>query len=129
MGSCMFVRRAAFDAVGPFDERYFLFSEEVDWMRRATDRGWTVVFTPGARCVHVGGASHGGRMFRENLRGHLRFLAKHRGIREAERARLMLLAALRLRGALFPGDRGRMYRESAVWLASGSAESLLVQKR
>ena len=30
-------------------------------MRRATDRGWSVVFTPEARCVHVGGASHGGR--------------------------------------------------------------------
>ena len=41
MGSCMLVRRAAFEEVGPFDERYFLFSEEVDWMRRATDRGWS----------------------------------------------------------------------------------------
>ena len=77
MGSCMFVRRAAFDDVGPFDERYFLFSEEVDWMRRATDRGWSVVFTPEARCVHVGGASHGGRLFRENVRGNLRYLSLH----------------------------------------------------
>ena len=49
MGACMLVRRAAFDDVGPFDERYFLFSEEVDWMRRAADRGWSVVFTPDAR--------------------------------------------------------------------------------
>ena len=55
MGACMFVRRRAFDEVGPFDERYFLFSEEVDWMRRAADHGWQVVFTPDARCVHVGG--------------------------------------------------------------------------
>ena len=38
-----------------------------------------MLFYPGAEFVHVGGASHGGRMFTENLRGHLRFLAKHRG--------------------------------------------------
>jgi N-acetylglucosaminyl-diphospho-decaprenol L-rhamnosyltransferase len=129
MGACMLVRREAAEQVGPLDEDFFLFSEETDWCYRFRQTGWKVLFYPGAEAVHVGGASHGGRMFRENLRGHLRFLAKHRGIREAERARLMLLAALRLRGALFPGDRGRMYRESAVWLASGSAESLLVQKR
>ena len=129
MGACMLVRREAAEQVGPLDEDFFLFSEETDWCYRFRQAGWKVLFYPGAEAVHVGGASHGGRMFRENLRGHLRFLAKHRGIREAERARLMLLAALRLRGALFPGDRGRMYRESAVWLASGSAESLLGQKR
>jgi GT2 family glycosyltransferase len=129
MGAVMLARRDAIDEVGLLDEDFFLFSEETDWCYRFRQAGWKVLFYPGAEAVHVGGASHGGRMFRENLRGHLRFLAKHRGIREAERARLMLLAALRLRGALFPGDRGRMYRESAVWLASGSAESLLVQKR
>ena len=44
-----------------------------------------------------------GRMYMENLRGHLRFLAKHRGPAEAERARRLLLAALRLRGVLFHG--------------------------
>jgi GT2 family glycosyltransferase len=49
MGACLLVRRAAYDEVGPFDERYFMFSEEVDWMRRAADRGWSVVFTP-ERC-------------------------------------------------------------------------------
>ena len=60
----------------------------------------------GAECVHVGGAAHGGRLYRENLRGHLRFLAKHRGAREAERARRLLLVALRLRARLFRGERG-----------------------
>ena len=42
MGACFLLRRSAYDEVGPFDERYFLFSEEVDWMRRATDAGWSV---------------------------------------------------------------------------------------
>ena len=126
MGSCMFVRRAAFDEVGPFDERYFLFSEEVDWMRRAADRGWSVVFTPEARCVHVGGASHGGRLFRENVRGNLRYLSLHGRPGEAERARRMLRASLaRARDGSTAGIAGGSTARRAAWLGSGDVESLL----
>jgi GT2 family glycosyltransferase len=125
MGACMLVRRRAFDEVGPFDERYFLFSEEVDWMRRAADRGWSVVFTPDARCVHVGGVAHGGRMFRENVLGHLRYLSLHGKPGEAERARKLLHASLALRGRLHRGERARLYREVAAWLGSGDVEALL----
>jgi GT2 family glycosyltransferase len=125
MGSCMLVRRAAVDQVGPLDESFFLFSEETDWARRFADAGWEVWFDPAAECVHVGGASHGGRFFRENVRGHLRFLAKHRGRAYAERARRLLRLSLRLRGALFRGERGAQYREVAAWLGSARVPELL----
>jgi N-acetylglucosaminyl-diphospho-decaprenol L-rhamnosyltransferase len=125
MGACMLVRRDAIDEVGPLDEEFFLFSEETDWCYRFRQAGWEVFFFPDAECVHVGGATHGGRLYRENLLGHLRFLRKHDGARTAERARRLLLAALRLRGVLFRGERGRVYRETAGWLASGSAAELL----
>ena len=125
MGACFLLRRGAYDEVGPFDERYFLFSEEVDWMRRAADAGWGVVFTPAARCVHVGGVAHGGRMFRENVRGHLRYLSLHGGPGEAEKARKLLRASLLARGRLHRGERGRLYREAASWLGSGDVEALL----
>jgi len=125
MGACMLVRREAIDEVGLLDEDFFLFSEETDWCFRFRQAGWEVVFFPGAECVHVGGAAHGGRLYRENLRGHLLFLWKHRGATEAERARRLLLAALRLRGRLFRGERGRVYRETADWLASARAAELI----
>ena len=125
MGACMLVRREAVEQVGPLDEAFFLFSEETDWCRRFTQAGWKVLFYPGAECVHVGGASHGGRLFRENLRGHLRFLAKHRGSAYAEQARRLLGVALRLRALVFRGERGRMYRDAAEWLASGRVPELL----
>ena len=125
MGACMLVRREAIEEVGPLDEEFFLFSEETDWCYRFRKAGWEVLFFPGAECVHIGGAAHGGRLYRENLLGHLRFLRKHDGARTAERARRLLLAALRLRGVLFRGERGRVYRETAGWLASGSAAELL----
>jgi N-acetylglucosaminyl-diphospho-decaprenol L-rhamnosyltransferase len=113
MGSCFLVRRAAADQVGLFDEDFFLFSEETDWLYRFHEAAWSVWFTPEAEAVHVGGATHGGRMFVENVRGLVRWFAKHRGPREAARARRLLIVALRLRGLLLRGDRGRMYREAA----------------
>jgi N-acetylglucosaminyl-diphospho-decaprenol L-rhamnosyltransferase len=125
MGSCLLVRRAAIDEVGEVDESFFLFSEETDWCYRFRQAGWEVWFTPVAECVHVGGASHGGRLFRENVRGHLRFLAKHRGLAYAERARRLLRTSLRLRGALFRGERGEQYRDAAAWLGSGRVPDLL----
>ena len=125
MGACMLVRREAIDAVGLLDEDFFLFSEETDWCYRFREAGWSVVFFPGAECVHVRGASHGGRLYRENLRGHLRFLRKHRGVASAERARRLLRFALRLRGLVFRGERGRAYRDAAHWLGSGSVAQLL----
>ncbi len=125
MGACMLLRREAIAEVGECDEDYFLFSEETDWCYRFREAGWEVVFFPDAECVHVRGASHSGRLYRENLRGHLLFLWKHRGAREAERARRVLLAALRLRGFLFRGERGRTYRDGAAWLASGDTAALI----
>ena len=119
------LRREAVDEVGFADEDYFLFSEETDWCFRFREARWDVVFFPGAECVHVRGAAHGGRLYRENLRGHLLFLWKHRGPKTAERARRLLLGALRLRGVLFRGERGRVYREAAAWLSSGDAAALL----
>jgi hypothetical protein len=125
MGACMLVRRKAVEQVGYCDEDYFLFSEETDWCFRFREVGWEVVFFPGAECVHVRGAAHGGRLYRENLRGHLLFLWKHRGPKTAERARRLLLAALRLRSVVFRGERGRVYREAAEWLSSGDVAALL----
>jgi N-acetylglucosaminyl-diphospho-decaprenol L-rhamnosyltransferase len=128
-GACLLVRREAADAVGLFDESFFMFSEETDWCYRFRRAGWKVVFYPGAEVVHVGGASHGGRLYVENLRGHLRFFTKHHGRRQAERARRLLLLGVRLRTVLFRGERRERYREAAHWLSSGSAAALLARPR
>jgi N-acetylglucosaminyl-diphospho-decaprenol L-rhamnosyltransferase len=116
MGYALLLRRSAVEEVGGFDEEFFMFSEETDLCRRLWDAGWEVWFTPDAEFAHVGGASHKGLMFDENVSGHIRFLAKHRGTRYADHARVLLLWALRLRGLVFRGERGRMYRQAAGML-------------
>ena len=128
MGAVLMLRRASVEQVGDFDTDFFMFSEETDLCYRMKEAGWTVEFSPEAEFVHVGGAStkpEWNRMYREQLRGHLLFLAKHESLSQAERARRMLVRALRLRGLLFRGERGETYRRAADWLASAPAKTLL----
>ncbi|MBS4729034.1 glycosyltransferase family 2 protein [Mycobacterium sp. SM1] len=51
-GSCLLVRRAAFDQVGGFDERYFLYFEDVDLGDRLAKAGWLNVYVPSAEVLH-----------------------------------------------------------------------------
>jgi len=128
MGACLLVRREAADTVGLFDEDFFMFSEETDWCYRFRQAGWSVLFTPDAEFTHVGGATTArdwGPLYREQLRGHLRFLAKHRGLTEAEQARWLLLVAMLLRSLVFTGERRKTSFAAARWLARSSARELL----
>jgi len=56
-GACLLVRRAAVDRVGPMDEAYFMFNEDVDWCRRMNLAGFSVTYVPDAVVVHHIGAS------------------------------------------------------------------------
>ena len=64
----------------------------------------------------------GGGLYVENLRGHLRWFEKHRGPKEAERVRRLLLLSLRLRALVL---RRPEYREGVRFLSSGDASTLL----
>lgn len=56
-GACCLVRRTAWEAIGGFDEGYFLYFEDLDLCRRLRERGYGVRFEPGAIARHVRGAS------------------------------------------------------------------------
>jgi GT2 family glycosyltransferase len=53
MGSALFVRRAAYEAVGPLDERYFMYMEDTDWCRTFWEHGWRVVYYPAVSFSHA----------------------------------------------------------------------------
>jgi GT2 family glycosyltransferase len=82
LGACMLIRRAAWDEVGPFDEGYFMYVEEIDWCRRARDRGWEVWYTPAAVVVHQAGAATSqlpDAMFEQLWRSRLRYYQRFHG--------------------------------------------------
>ncbi|MGH9364611.1 MAG: glycosyltransferase family 2 protein [Thermoanaerobaculia bacterium] len=55
LGAVFLIRRAAFDEVGGFDERYFFFVEETDLFERLRQRGWRIRFDPASMAIHHGG--------------------------------------------------------------------------
>ena len=65
IGSVLMLRSAAIDAVGRFDERFFLYAEETDWQRRARDLGWDVAVCPEVAAFHVGAGTGGDSSLRE----------------------------------------------------------------
>jgi GT2 family glycosyltransferase len=56
-GCCLLIRRALVDRIGPLDEQYFLYAEELDWCRSARNAGWRILTCPRAEMIHLGGQS------------------------------------------------------------------------
>ncbi|GAB3296825.1 glycosyltransferase [Epidermidibacterium keratini] len=78
-GSCMLLRRTAAQAVGGFDERYFMYFEDVDLCDRLEQAGYDVVYAPSAVVVHAQGhaaSRQPTRMMAEHHRSAYRFLAR-----------------------------------------------------
>jgi GT2 family glycosyltransferase/lipopolysaccharide/colanic/teichoic acid biosynthesis glycosyltransferase len=56
-GSFMAVRREALQQVGPLDERFFLYGEDLDWCFRLRAAGWKIHYFPGTQIIHYKGES------------------------------------------------------------------------
>jgi N-acetylglucosaminyl-diphospho-decaprenol L-rhamnosyltransferase len=80
-GGCLLVRREAAVAAGLFDERYFLYEEDVDFCAALRAAGGRILFTPAASIVHLRGRSvarSGAKPTAHYDRSHLAFYEKHR---------------------------------------------------
>jgi len=112
-GACLALRVAALRQVGGFDERFFLFYEDVDLSRRLVEAGWGLGVCPEATVVHHGHAT----VLRPGLvettlcqgrRSRFLYFTKHHGVRRATVLSAVgrtLLAARAARTAL-AADRG-----------------------
>ncbi|MBN4926013.1 glycosyltransferase family 2 protein [Hoyosella rhizosphaerae] len=58
-GSCLLLRRDAFDSIDGFDSRYFMYMEDVDLGDRLNNAGWLNVFVPDAEVTHAKGHAAG----------------------------------------------------------------------
>jgi GT2 family glycosyltransferase len=95
-GACLILRRTALDRVGLLDERFFIYSEEVDLCRRLRRHGWTISWVPGARVLHHGGQSTrqvAEAMFLRLYQGKVLYFRKHGGAPAARWYKLILSVA------------------------------------
>ncbi|HEV7216977.1 MAG TPA: glycosyltransferase family 2 protein [Chloroflexota bacterium] len=70
MGACLLVRRSAINAVGLLDERFHMYSEELEWCLRFRRAGWEIVYVPAAQVVHHSGQSSGQDVLQRHLHHH-----------------------------------------------------------
>ena len=109
-GSCLLLRRAAFDEVAGFDERYFMYMEDVDLGDRLGKAGWQNVYVPSAEILHDKGHATG-RDPARNLAAHHKstytFLADRHAKRWQAPLRWTIRAALALRSGLVVGNTRR----------------------
>lgn len=113
-GACLLVRRPLLERLGGFDERFFLYAEDVDLCRRIRSLGYEVRFVPGAVAEHEGGASAPkGATLPLLARSQAVYAAKHFGRAHALAFRLLLAAGLASHAVVTPARR-RAYVRAAL---------------
>ena len=119
-GAVLLLRAQAWEQVGPFDERFFLYQEETDWQRRAVAAGWTVRLLPEVVATHVGAATSTDPCRREQLfhAGTETYVRKWFGAAGWTSYRAAALTGALARSIL-PGDRGAAARRRARLYARG----------
>jgi len=101
-GAAVWLRRAALDDVGGWDERYFMYVEDVDLCWRLHRAGWRVAYEPAGTVEHLLGVSTAGRPYRM-IAEHHRSLLRFAGVRFTGPKRALLgpaAAFLAARGTL-----------------------------
>lgn len=109
-GSCLVVRREAFDTVGGFDEGYFMYFEDVDLGHRLGRAGYRNVYEPEARALHTGAHSTGAesaRMVRAHHDSAKRFLRGKYRAWYLWPVRAVLTTGLSVRAAIMARSGGR----------------------
>ena len=71
VGAALLIRRSALDAVGGFDESFFMYAEDLEWCWRARTRGWTIRFEPSAVVRHLGNVSGAKVYGRDRTKAHV----------------------------------------------------------
>lgn len=93
-GSALLARREVYEQIGDLDTGYVMYSEELDWCRRAKDAGWGVMYLADAHITHHGGKSSEQVVARRHIHfqeSKLRYFHKYHGILAAQLLRVFLL--------------------------------------
>lgn len=123
-GAALLVRRSAFDAVGGFDERLFLYMEDVDLCRRLREARWRVRYVPVAVVEHAMGGSQGPESVDRWYRAFVRYIRDHHGRRSAfvaGAAAFVGVAARALAYGVMPGQTAQATRMRRAARAAASS--------
>jgi GT2 family glycosyltransferase len=107
-GACLLLRREAVDQVGLLDDRFHMYTEEVDICYRLAQAGWELWYVPRAVVTHYGAASSrqaADTMYVQLYRSKVQFYRKVSGPGSARRFKILTTAAYLPRALLHPNRR------------------------
>jgi N-acetylglucosaminyl-diphospho-decaprenol L-rhamnosyltransferase len=105
-GSCILVRRQAFEQVGGFDPEYFMYFEDVDLGDRLTQAGWQNVYVPTAQVTHAGGTTTR-RYAKRMLKAHHESAYRYLGRKYRPPLRWAIAVGLKIRYLVLAARAGR----------------------
>jgi GT2 family glycosyltransferase len=109
VGAAIMVRCEVYEQIGGMDESFFMYSEELDWCKRAKDAGWRIAYDPAAEIIHYEGKSSEQAVARRDIAffsSRVYYTQKYFGRGWAELLRWWLLATFAF----------QWLREGAKWL-------------
>ena len=104
-GAAMLIRKSAYDEVGGFDDRIFMYMEDIDLCRRLREKGWRVGYEPDAVVEHVMGHSQSTDQAIRWYKAYHVYIAAHQGPLHARAASLVAALGLGLRAVAYRGRR------------------------
>jgi N-acetylglucosaminyl-diphospho-decaprenol L-rhamnosyltransferase len=115
VGAALMIRREAWQQVGPLDEGFFMYFEELDWCRRCRAAGWEIHYLPAAQITHHEGKSSEQVMAARTIRfqsSKIHYYRKYYGVGWALVIRLFLLGMFAF----------QLSQESLKWLVGHKRE-------
>jgi N-acetylglucosaminyl-diphospho-decaprenol L-rhamnosyltransferase len=103
-------------SVGEWDESFFLYSEEVDYLRRVRESGLSIAFIPQAKAMHIGGEYHANsRLSALMTANRIRYFRRYHGLVSTAIFRLGIVLASAARFVLGPGHRAALRAALTPW--------------
>ena len=124
-GGAMLVRRNALSSISGFDEKMFLYMEDVDLCRRLREAGWRIIYEPHAIVVHAIGGSQSEDQPARWYRAFHDYVAQHRGQATARLASAIAAIGLTARWLAY---RGRRPTQARRMRSAAAAAAILALK-
>jgi GT2 family glycosyltransferase len=108
-GAMLAVSARARHMVGAWDETFFLYSEEVDYLQRMRRQGFRIVYVPAARAIHIGGAYHDNTFLAALMTtNRIRYFRRHHNLLATVLFRLSIIVGEMMRAPLGRGHRAAL---------------------
>lgn len=127
-GTCLLMRRTAWEEFGMLDKDFFMYTEEVDWCWRARRAGWQIWYEPHAQAIHLGGGSSrqvSGKMRAALYQSKLLFFKKHYPGWKTVTLRAMFLFSAFIKIALYDSGARLLRAQAQSWHERASSFRLV----